>query len=385
MKIHTHLFLVGDDLIPNITPALDPKFSPCAVYLLFAPIAENHAKRLEAILRQAGINSIYPWNIMDQWDIEHVRQRVLEFVSSDSHNGDIVLNVTCGSKPMSIAAFDVFQYAEKPVYHVHPENDYIVWLHRGGKDRETFNLADEIKLPEYLAAHDMRLVSCKTTPIPPNIRSLTDHLVNNVTKYARPLEIINGLAADSIQTLISPILSHVQKNNSGLQALISLFSQRGLLTLTAENRIQFKDEESRFFVNGGWLEEHVYGVLNSLRKKISTIQDLARGVNIEWDTNCSPVANEIDVAMLSNNQLYVIECKTINLNIIRKEGSNILYKLNTVRDFMGGKNAKAMLISFRRLTTKTRLRAEEFGINICEGENLRYLHTFLYDCIKKTC
>ena len=55
MQIHTHLFLVHEDMIPNITPAIDPAFRPKKVFLLCSPNANDQTERLEIILKESGI------------------------------------------------------------------------------------------------------------------------------------------------------------------------------------------------------------------------------------------------------------------------------------------------------------------------------------------
>ena len=77
MQIHTHLFLVHEDMIPNITPALDPEFRPKEVFLLCSPNSNDQTERLELILKESGID-VSRWPLNDPWDIEHVRERVLE-------------------------------------------------------------------------------------------------------------------------------------------------------------------------------------------------------------------------------------------------------------------------------------------------------------------
>jgi hypothetical protein len=376
MLIHTHLFLVHGDMIPNITPILDPSFRPNEVFLLSSPETDEQAELLEQILKQANVG-VYRWHIDDLWNIEHIRERVLDFITSRTH-GDIALNATGGTRPMSLAAYEMFSQADKPIYYVQPQSDHVVWLHP--RSWGSFDLADKIKFPAYFTAHGMRLAGCAKQGIPGHLRTLTDILVRDVNQFAQPLAILNRLASSSDTTLATPPLEKGYRDVPDLSRLISLFESHHLLKTTSARRIQFPSEEARFYANGGWLEEHIYGVLFNLRSKMPTIQDLARNLKVEWDIKGSPVCNEIDVAFLADNRLYLIECKTKNFEKTKKadpSSSEVLYKLDTLRDYMGGTGARALLVSYRSLPETARLRAREFGIELYEQSDIQGMETKL--------
>ncbi|MBK5275575.1 MAG: DUF1887 family protein [Desulfuromonadales bacterium] len=375
MQIHTHLFLVNDDLVPNITPVLDPSFCPKKVFLMSSSATHISAGRLKKILNDAGV-VVHDWFINDSWDIEHVREKVLEFVGDHGH-GDIALNVTGGTKPMSLAAYEIFHYADKPVYYVNPENDNVVWMHP--RDRKSFDLADRIKLPLFFNAHDLRIVSSKNGAIPQKLRDLASLLVSDVSRYVHHLAILNYFASESEGTLLSPAQKNEHLKDQELQSLIKLLADLYLLTVDSKFRLRFMSEDARFFVNGGWLEEHVYSVLGGL----SSIQDLARNVDFVWDEKESPVKNEIDVAFLADNKLYLIECKTKNFECKQSDADEVLYKLDTLRDYLGGKEARAMFVSYNRIPAIHKKRSEELGIKVCEGNAIRSIEAVLREWVSK--
>lgn len=383
MRFDTHLFLVHDEQISNITPALDPRFRPCNACLLASPDRTEQVERLEAILKQAGV-SVSRWQVGDAWDIDHLRERILEFVVSNEGGGDIVLNASGGTRPMSLAAYEVFRNLGKPVYYVHPERDHVVWLHP--HDRESFDLADRIKLPAYFAAHGMKLVSAKRDGIPERFRELTDTLTRHISRFSTPIGTLNWLAAASKNSLATNPIDPETFHGKEMQELLGLFSANEVLQIEVDRRLRFSDQDGRFYVNGGWLEEHIYGVLFNLRKEIPSIQDIARNVLVEWDVNGSPVSNELDVVFLADNKLYIIECKTKrfeNANAPNTDAAHALYKLDTLRDYMGGTGARAMLVSYRALSKAPKERAKEFGVRICDGDRIREIGAELKQWISK--
>ena len=382
-KVHTHLFLVYDDLVPNITPALDPRFRPEKVCLLVAPDMRLYADRLARLLREAGLK-VDEWAIDDPWDIQHLYERVLALLA-DRTDVDVALNASGGTRPMSLAAFEAFRYADKPIYYVHPENDHVVWLHP--HEYGSFDLADRIRLSTFLASQDLQLVSAVRQGVNDNLQSLTSTLVRKVGHFSPALAILNWYAAAATerQGMRSPSLNLKHLQHPELNELLDLFSEQGLIQFNSQQQLVFADEASRFYVNGGWLEEHVFGVLSRLRHELTTIQDLARNVVIEWDDQGSPVKNELDVAFLANNRLFLVECKTKKFEKDPSADSDIastLYKLNTLRDAFGGIQGKAMLVSYRSLKKAALQRAHELGIEVCAESRIPALESFVRKWVK---
>jgi len=107
---------------------------------------------------------------------------------------------------------------------------------------------------------------------------------------------------------------------------------------------------------------------------------------VEWDVQGSPVTNELDVAFLADNRLHLIECKTKRFDSNQSPEAQVaatLYKLDTLRDYMGGNDARAMLVSYRNLGNPPRLRASEFDIKICDGQGIQRLESVLTKWIGK--
>ena len=134
------------------------------------------------------------------------------------------------------------------------------------------------------------------------------------------------------------------------------------------NKLRFRSEAARFFVNGGWLEEHLYRLCLSL-KKSTPIQDVGQGIEVEREVRHQPVRNELDVAFLANNRLYIIECKT-KLFKSGSGGSEALFKLDTLTDLLGGLQARGMLVSFQPLRDADLRRAADLRIEVCCGSEL---------------
>lgn len=86
--------------------------------------------------------------------------------------------------------------------------------------------------------------------------------------------------------------------------------------------------------------------------------------------NGKEVRNEIDVATIVNNKLHLIECKTKNM---QSNGDDTLYKLESLKDLLGGFQARAMLISFRPLRYVDITRAKDLGLTLIGPDQLNQL------------
>lgn len=380
MKRQTHVILVGDTPVPNLTPALDPAFAPEEVILITPPDHTRQAGWIEAVLQPRGLRCTR-WPLEDAHAIEGIRDRVFDLLA-EREGGDLALNVTGGTRPMALAAYEVFRQLDQPVFYVDPRTDHLVWLYHPAfpEGAPATDLADRIKLGAFMEAHGARVESTGPAQgVPKALRALCDDLVAHVEALARPLATLNYLAGTAEGSLYSEEMGYGLRKADDLQALIDRFAAAGCLG-RAGDRLVFPDEDRRFFVQGGWLEAHVFGAVFGLQKQRPTLQDIGRGVQIARGVAGGDVRNELDVAFLADNRLFVIECKTACLER-GDAGSTALYKLDSIADLLGGASGRAMLVSFRPLEGYQARRAAELGIEVVAGAELQSLDSRLLSWI----
>ena len=359
MTIDTHLILVSAQAVPNITPVMDERFKPKNVVLLVSPDMANRAEWLEQIYIKRGIKS-RRWLIKDAYDIDHIRDRIYELLT-EYEAGGLALNATGGTKPMSIAAYEEFRELERPIFYVHPEEDRVIWLHpskQAGQD-----LADRIKLPEFLQAYGATVTAQgETFGVPADDRELTEEIITRIAYYSKALGALNYLAQQATGSL--KVELNPQQMNDYILDLIHLFSKHKRLSIDKQT-LTFPTEEARFYVNGGWLEQHVWGQCLNIKKQ-SGIQDIGRSVQVKRLHQGRPFRNELDITFLKDNRLYIIECKTKRFSAKDQGGgADTLYKLDTLKDLLGGLQAKAMLISFTQPNDYDVQRAGDLRLALC--------------------
>ncbi len=362
-----HLCLVSGQAVPNITPLRDRKLKPREVILLVSPGMTERAEWLKRAIVPTGVKTSVR-HIEDPWDIQAMQDHVLDVLAELEADGkSVVLNATGGTKPMSIAAYEVFQKQEHPVFYVHPQRDRVIWLYPASSP--SHDLEDRIRFEAFLGVYGLEACHIDRTPVNSGHRQLTDELIADIRRWSKPLGMLNWYAQQAVDSLT------VKLNQTGwseVEMLAERFEMHSLLHLH-KDKIIFPDEASRFFVNGGWFEEYVYAILFNLRSDIPSIHDYGRNIQVQSKRNRDPVNNEIDVAFLSDNRLHIIECKTRNMTREAGIGTEALYKLDTLKEMMGGLQAKAMLVSYQPLSGATKSRAADLGIECCVASQLKGL------------
>lgn len=367
MTIETHLILVSAQPIPNLTPVLDQQLRPKKVIMLVSPDMQERSHYLEAIFKaQCGIE-VERHTINDPWDLEAITLQIIDIVDGYPANS-IALNATGGTKPMALAAFDVFKEYQKAIFYVHPEQDRLIWLN---PKQPAIELADKLKLKNYLMAYGAEQVNAENMGVSFDLQDLCNAIIKDISRYEKALGTLNYLALKASENpKMMVTIEDGPLAKPDLWALLELFEQQGLGSINGQNLV-FNDEYSRFIANGGWLELYTYKQCLNL-KHSQAIQDIARNISI---TRQSKTKNEIDIGLIKANRLHLIECKTKRYK--DNNSADPLYKLDSLRDLMGGLQGKAMLVSFNQLDKASRNRAKELKIAVCCYTELQNLQIHL--------
>lgn len=369
MKIAAHLILVSAQPIPNLTPMLDEEIKPKKVLMLVSPDMRDRAQALENIFKPRGI-AVQHYVINDPWDATQISDTVFGILDKFP-DGEIALNATGGTKLMSIAAYEAFRLADAPIYYVHPELDRLLWL---SPKQPSHELADRLKLKDYLTAYGAEQVEIPDTgqSVTPAIQALTKDILSGIERYADELATINYYALKADNPLLRVEIEQGPQSKPLLWELMERFEQAGVCRINGHT-LQFPDESSRFIANGGWLEMHTYLICTRLKKECA-IQDVACNITIQRQpAGKTTVKNEIDVGLIHNNRLHLIECKTKRF----EKDADVLYKLDSLRDLIGGLQGRAMLVSFNTLDKSSRARAKELNIALCCKTELTSLRQHL--------
>lgn len=378
-KFHTHVCLVSQQATPNVLPVLDEGWRPQRVVL---------AKTKEMATKAAVIGSLIktrcPGVVIEMLDVPSayeygvLENLFLEFLGKNE-GFDIALNVTGGTKLMAMAAQDVFRSNNKSVFYVNVENDRVVVLGQKGEEAQ---LTAGLKVHEMLALHDHDVKAPAQPQVTANFRDLAARLIDRVQSDGWALGAINAIAMEAKNSALSVKLTRQQFDSKSISTLLELFSDAKVLSLQGD-LLRFKDEAARKFVNGGWLELHVFQTLQNLRGKNKTISDVVSNLVIPFAGKVGNAKtadmNEIDAAFLSKNTLHLIECKTANLAAAghgdNDKATEAIYKMESLLK-LGGLRTKGMIVDYRGAFSNSPAnlkRAEDAKIVVVSGKDLKDL------------
>lgn len=376
----THLCLVSAQATPNLLPLLDETWRPRRVVLACSAPMQHAAQNLRSVIQTKGGSMMVDMlDLPNAYDYAALSDAFLNYLARHADE-NIALNVTGGTKLMAVAAQEVFRSAGKPVFYVNVESDEVLVI---GEKSPSQPLRARLKVHELLKAHGYSVTTQTQPQISRELRDLTARLIDHVASAGRAFGAINALARSARDTPdLCTKLTPGQQDSRALDDIVALFADAGLLRQQG-NALIFKNEEARFFINGGWLESHVYDVLQSLRAQHPGLSDVVMGVRVGFaDAPGKPQnndKNEIDVAFLYRNTLHLIECKTANLAQPGASGDDkateAIYKMESLLK-LGGLRTRGMVVDYRGQLSQSKAnqkRAAEAHIEIVSGAQLKDL------------
>ncbi|BCL74630.1 hypothetical protein JHS3_03660 [Jeongeupia sp. HS-3] len=286
-----------------------------------------------------------------------------------------LINLSGASPILAALAQEVALLRQVPSFVIHPERDTLVWLNHlpNVQPAQGHNVADRLTLEGYfgLFGCDVIETSLDLKHRKPPLEKLARHMAWFASNDPRQLySLMQHVVRADANGLTAPLPRE-------LQPYLMAIEQAGLITLLHGGELKLRDAQALRFLNGGWLEYWLFAEAASLIGQCA-IHDVACGVQIVTHDG---VKNEYDLALLCNNQLYLVECKTQqpeNRQIGRGVGNEVLFKLDSV-SHLSELDARAMLVSVSRPTDHEIHRAEQQDIEIVCGHDLVDLRQHLKD------
>ncbi|MEH6577379.1 MAG: DUF1887 family CARF protein [Amphritea sp.] len=379
MMSKAHICMVSDQPLANILPTLVPELKPDTVYLLTSEQQrqKGNGEAQKNVFSHLGITAeIIP--IGSAFNLEEVQKVVQQLI--DSHpQQQLLLNATGGTKPMSIAAYELCYSADIRVFYL--QSEQIIWLNP--LQDESMSLSQSLSLSDYLNAHDIEVTDYVTNKVPQARSELAGIWAKRARKHSQPYARLNYYAQQASNDRLTATLDAKDNKGNGLSVILDELERLQMLQQQAA-QITFADEDARFFANGGWLEEWLFSELMQLKQKYPTITSVARSVSVELHNQQTqqPVRNELDVIAIVNNRLWVFECKTKRMQGKHQprgenEAQHMIYKLAGLMKSLGGLRTCGCVVSFNALSDYDKARAELFDIGTIDGRNLAELRSQL--------
>lgn len=372
----TQIMLVSDQAAPNLLAALDPELKPREAVLIVSDKMRKRADALEGVLNQAGVKTARI-ALEDEHDFGKLEQALLE-VASAREAQSIALNLTGGTKLMALAAQSVARAANWSFFYVDLDTDEVIWLNQPVR-RHPLN--QQLRLTHYLGGYGFTVEKSPATPQSMQRTDLFGQLILQAGRAGDALGQINWLAqqAQDKQTL-HIALSTAQQDSRSLAHMLEAFADAKVLTVDGP-KLSFASAADRDYAKGGWLESYVSWRVGKVSGALGLRDQAANLVVIDAEGT----KNELDLAFMARNRLFVIECKTARMDQARAPKANdTLFKLSEVCRRVGGLGTRAMLVSYRPLADAEKNLARALRVEVvCAGE-LAQLEDRLRTWVQKT-
>jgi hypothetical protein len=366
----THICLIGDDPTANLTPIIDKEIPSDRVIIVHEEHQHEQVKQLKKVIQTRGYK-VEKWLVPTTFNTEEIKFNFMQlFEQEASHPSEKWVNASNGSRYQILAAYEVARAYDAQIYIVEPKYDALCWLSPENKGMTP--VADKIKLHEFLSVNGCTLTSQQNkNGISIDLRAIGENWLKQADKLQTGLAKLNYLAQfTNGDSFISKEQDSAMLNDDSLQWLLNDLETLDLIKVDGKS-VHFHNEKTRFFANGGWLEEITFSYIRSLSSEIPELQDDGHSVEIERTVNGKTIKNELDVVALVNNKLHVIECKTKKFK--NGDGSNMLYKLDSLAERLGGLKCKAALVTFYPLSKNELARARELNIKVYKANQLSNL------------
>ncbi|MFZ7187438.1 Card1-like endonuclease domain-containing protein [Avibacterium avium] len=387
MKFDIHFCLISGQAAPNLLPILDTDFKPKKAIFIVSKKMKKQAEHLAKVFIANKVQ-VEQINLEDEFDFAKTSEQLLSLVEK-YEDEKAALNVTGGTKLISIAAADAFNMIEKPIFYINTDNNEIIFLSKDENKEWIANkpLNTNITLSTYLAAYGKGIKTAQYK-INSSLLEPMQPVIKYYDKYKDILPSLNFAAAEAEKNKLKYEFDKKFSMTAEFEDFLNELDFQRLIDYNGR-LIHFKNEQTRAFLNGGWLEDYVFQQVKAI-KKVDDILENAELTNDQYQQNKSDYIaqnrgnkNEFDVIFLAKNKLHIIECKTQKFGKgTGQKAEDILYKLETLKDY-GGLMTKKCLVSYFEVPEAVSNRAKSLNIHIIQGKDIARLKQLIQEWIAK--
>ncbi len=373
--MNIQICLVSAQAAPNLLPAIDSVLKPQKIVLVTTSKMRKRASDLTKVLKENGIQ--VEQVALGNEQNYHQTENELRDLATQLEGHQVTLNITGGTKLMSVAAQSVAATSEWRMFYVDADTDQVIWL--GENAADPLPLQHQLRLRHYLQSYGFSFTApANRASVSALQQELTQTLVQQANSLENSISLLNALAQEAEnRRSLSVLLSDAQRDSRSLDVLLQHFEHAQALQVEG-NTIHFPSTADRDFVKGGWLECHALQAVHQVTGALG-IRDKAIGLEVIDDG--TGTKNEMDIAFMARNRLFVIECKTSRIDkpqgnsdkSATPKANDALFKLAENCRRIGGLGTRGMLLSYRRLREPEMQLASALGITVVAGSNLAQL------------
>lgn len=378
---HIHVCLVSDQTIPNILGIYH--FTPDELLFITTDEMEKKGKTDAIIKTLQKLNLTYKDKanklVIKEDSILDCHRKIDQWIEG-KEDSEFVVNLTGGTKIMSIAAYEYFKdFGSKMIYVPIPKNEFITPFPKKSPSKTT-ELTLRLNVVQYLIAYGLDVVNeVKLKGYQEEAKKrkdLSKWIVKNYEYLKNLLVWLSGnLRVYRDDKEFSLVGKFSGANKVEVEIMKKLrFSQDGISVSKRLNRSEIR------YWTGGWLEEFCFNGVSDLVGK--GIDDVVINLKLKKEQN----ENEFDVMFTKDNALYFVECKSLDQE--KDKETDILYKIGALQKEFGLRiesflvSTSPHIIKEGKIKFSLQARAEQFNTKIIPPAEVMNFREVLIQTLK---
>ena len=327
--------LIGGQPVPNYLAAKE--IQPDKILNIYSSASDKVMESLNKIL---GIEQLPPLKV-NPFDFNQIYNSLLDFAKNN--NNEIVVNITGGTKIMSIAAFEVARQISLKSIYIDSENHLLYEFYKDVIEKKT--LEKKISIKDYFNLHGFLNVKENKTVY-------SEDEVMEYNKFDKMISTNPGIVTNVLE-LTDRIGQNKRKNKKHWLKENVIITKgenffewkegKGKIIYKKNNieyKFNFKDEKFLNYHNGKWFEKEIFSRIKKSRKYDEVL------MNYEIYNDENVLLNELDIVAIKNEKLDIYECKSGGLF------QDDLNKLKAIKDTLG-RYSKIHLITYFNIQANT--------------------------------
>ncbi len=375
-KYKTHVCFVSGQNMPNLLLAFNEKTRPEKVYLLASADMKENAKTVAQNFKNMKI-AVEKVDLpsLSFKELKDFIEGILEPLDNNEGIENIAFNLTGGTKLMTLAADKACSGLGIARFYVDTFSDVVTMLNN---DQE-FPMENYVTVLNILNSYGYKSLKRQESTV--QSKELIAYFLG--MKYPRNIMALNKAAVMAAKDAQCTAQMDIYSQN---EEMFDACKKAQMLDYHGRT-IGFKSKDARRFCNGEWLEHHVAHTLKQLQNE-KKIHDYEQSLEVTFldnkvaDQNELSANNELDALFVHKNILYVIECKTAQMDESGKVRP-ILYKLDALCDSIGGVLSKKIIISYLPLSDQEKENAKKSNVIVIDDQkDIRNLRKTLIEIIQ---
>jgi len=335
--------LVSDQTIPNIEfiKEFQDKVD-CYVFITTEFMESEQKARTNCILAGANIPNVNITRVIVRDDsMSDINAKLLNLDKSDA----FVVNLTGGTKMMSIATYDFFRDKNARIYYKPIRSNKIISIEDDSIFKE---INTKLTVNDYLLSYGVESTSATSFEDKKITKKMFDGFIDGSLDF-RLIETLRVYYRNRKPRYTISNIEHNTKDEKRIENLSEFLLSVGFCEKDEPGAVITKNEIA--FLTGGWYEEMCFYYFKD--KLVLSDGAIQLGVKLKKSENV--LDNDLDVVFVYNNNLYVVECKTAmstNGKVSTALFNETIYKASALRAKFG-LSVKNLLLTLSTMEHKT--------------------------------